>query len=97
MVEDSTFKTADGHTISKAKLDEWSAALDSDNWPQGWVNVGEVIHGRPPLSAEGSVVLSVKVPPSMKRILEREAKTEGVTTSDFVRSLLADGLVSRSI
>ena len=88
-------KTSDGRIITKEKLDAWSAALDADEWPRGWVNVGEIVHGRPPLSAEGSAVLSVKVPPSMKRAIEREAKNEGITTSDFVRSLLADGLVGR--
>jgi hypothetical protein len=91
-----TIKTADGRIITKDKLDEWSSALDNDEWPRGWVNVGEVVHGRPPLSSEGSAVLSVKVPPGLKRALEREARNEGVSTSDYVRSLLADGLISKT-
>ena len=76
-------------------LDEVCAALDADEWPQGWRNVGGVV-GRPPMSPEGSAVLSVKVPPSMKRALEAKAADSGVSTSDLVRTILADSLAVAS-
>jgi hypothetical protein len=88
-------RSADGREVTEQMLSGWAAALDRDEWPEGWANIGGVVAGRPPLSAEGSAVLSVKVPPSMKRTIEEAARQEGVTTSDFVRSLLASGLLRR--
>jgi predicted GNAT superfamily acetyltransferase len=86
-------KTSNGQIVTDEMLCRWCAALDMDEWPAGEYSVGEVVKGRPPMSAEGSAVLSVKVPPAMKRAIEKAAKNEGVTTSDFVRSMLAGGLV----
>jgi hypothetical protein len=90
-------KTIDGHTVTEALLDKWSAALDRDEWPEGEYSVGSVIIGRPPMSAEGSVVLSVKIPVAMKRAIESEAKDKGITTSDYIRTLLARNLLAKSV
>ncbi|HBT94626.1 MAG TPA: hypothetical protein DEB24_00185 [Coriobacteriia bacterium] len=83
-------KTIDGKVVTEKMLDKWAEELDCDEWPEGWKNVGEIIVGRPPLSVEGSAVLSVKVPVPMKRAIERKAKEEGLSTSDFVRSIIAN-------
>ncbi|MDR1015577.1 MAG: ribbon-helix-helix protein, CopG family [Coriobacteriales bacterium] len=88
-------RAADGQMVTSDMLSRWCEALDKDEWPQGEHSVGEAISGRPPLSAEGSAVLSVKVSPAMKRAIENKAKSEGVTTSDFVRSMLASSLVGK--
>jgi hypothetical protein len=90
-------KTIDGHLVTEETLDRWSEALDRDEWPEGWVNVGPVTIGRPPMSAEGSTVLSVKIPVAMKKAIENEAKGEGISTSDYVRSVLVSDLVSKSV
>jgi hypothetical protein len=89
-------KTVDGQTVTEEMLDTWSDALSKDKWPDGWANKGEIVIGRPRLSAEGSSVLSVKVPVAMKRAIEREANNEGLSTSDYVRSVLASGLLAAS-
>ncbi|MEG0476825.1 MAG: hypothetical protein RR572_04040 [Raoultibacter sp.] len=91
-----SIKTADGKMVTEELLDKWCDALDHDEWPKGWNNVGKVVSGRPPLSAEGSTVLSVKVPPAMKRAIESNAKNRGVSTSDYVRTLIANSLVQTS-
>jgi hypothetical protein len=90
-------KTIDGQVVTDDLLGKWSAALDRDEWPEGEYSSGPVIIGRPPMSAEGSVVLSVKIPVAMKRAIEREAKSEGLSTSDYIRSLLASKLVTHSV
>jgi hypothetical protein len=89
-------RTKSGHMVTEEMIDKWSEALDRDEWPEGWVNVGKVVIGRPPMSAEGSVTLSVKVPVAMKKAIENEAKNDGLSTSDYVRSVLASELVNRS-
>jgi hypothetical protein len=90
-------KAANGQFVTDEMLARWCEALDNDAWPAGEHNVGEPISGRPPLSAEGSTVLSVKVSPAMKRAIEKEAQAEGVTTSDLVRSMLASGLLDKDL
>jgi hypothetical protein len=86
-------KTSNGQPVTEEMLDTWSSALDRDEWPNGWTNKGEIVVGRPPLSAEGSAVLSVKIPVAMKRAIEKEAKNGGISTSDYVRSILASELL----
>jgi len=86
-------KAADGTLVTEKMMKRWTDALDKDEWPKGEYSVGKVIIGRPPLSVEGSAVLSVKVPLAMKRAIEREAKSSGLTTSDYVRTIIASELV----
>lgn len=89
-----TFKAANGQTVTNEMLNRWSEALDRDEWPQGEYNDGGVIIGRPPLSVGGSSVLSVKLPTAMKRAIESNAKSVGVSTSDYVREVLAKELMA---
>jgi len=90
-------RAANGQLVTEEMLTSWSKALDNDKWPEGEQSVGEPIAGRPPLSAEGSTVLSVKISPAMKRAIEREALAEGVSTSELVRSMLASGLLNKDL
>lgn len=87
------FQAANGQLVTDDMLSRWCNSLDNDEWPDGEYSVGNIVKGRPPMSAEGSAVLSVKVPPAMKRVIENAAKNKGVSTSDFIRSILVNGLV----
>lgn len=83
----------DGTRVTDEMIGAWGEALDRDEWPEGWHNVGEVVDGRSGMPAEGMQTLSVKVPASLKRAVDRKAKGEGVSTSAFVRSALARALL----
>ena len=45
---------------SKAVTDEmiadWESALERDEWPSGWVNVGEIVEGKLPKAAPSNRV-----------------------------------------
>lgn len=58
------------------------------------MSVGEVVEGALPKDALEMATLSFKVPASLKQTLEREAKAEGRSTDEYVRRLLAAGLMS---
>ncbi len=86
-------KTIDGKVVTEEMLDRWSEALDRDEWPDGEHNVGDIVVGCPPSSVEGSTVLSVKIPISIKRALESRAKTRGQSISEYVRTVIVEELV----
>jgi hypothetical protein len=92
-----TMRAANGQTVTEEMIAGWSDALDRDEWPSGWRNVGEIINGRLPSITPRTEVLSVKVPSAMKRAVEREALAEGVSTSEFVRSLIASSLLDNDV
>jgi hypothetical protein len=77
-----------GQKITDKMLTGWTDALSNDEWPTGEISIGPVIKGRPRLSAENTTVLSLKIAPAMKRIVENSAKTEGISTSEYVRNLI---------
>lgn len=66
-----------GKLVTDEMIAEWESALERDEWPTGWINVGEIVEGRPPKAALDTVTLSLKVPAVMKRAHEREAKAGG--------------------
>ena len=86
-------KAANGKMVTGEMLNRLCEVLDKDEWPAGEHSIGQSINGRPPLSAEGSTVLSVKVSPAMKRAIEREAAAESLSTGKLVRTVLAEGLI----
>lgn len=88
-------KASNGKVVTENMLDEVCAALDADEWPEGWRNVGGVV-GRPPMSPEGSAVLSVKIPPAMKQAIADKAHAAGVPMSVMVRTMLEESLHSAS-
>ena len=90
----SDIRAANGQAVTEEMIDRWCEALDRDEWPDGWRNVGEIISGRPPAAAESTAVISLKVPVGMKRAIEREAKNEGLTTSAFARKALEERLLA---
>lgn len=89
-----TYIAANGQEITEEMIDRWCDAYEKGEFPEGERTVGPVVYGRPPMSSEGTAVLSIKVPIGMKRALEREAKIEGISTSAFARSALADKLLA---
>ncbi|WP_172135145.1 ribbon-helix-helix protein, CopG family [Adlercreutzia sp. ZJ473] len=92
----ATIRTASGQLVTDEMVDTWCESLDCDEWPNGWVNVGDVVHGKPPVDLGESVVLSVKVPVGMKRAIEARAESRGVSTSAAARELLENGLLAAS-
>ena len=84
---------ANGQTVTDEMVARWAEALDRDEWPDGWRNVGEVVDGKPPVAAEKNAVLTLKIPVSMKKAIEREAKNQGMSASAFARAALADKLI----
>jgi len=90
-----TIKAANGQTVTEEMILKWGEALDNDEWPDGWRNVGEIVNGRAPTMASSVETLSVKVPAGMKRAIEREASAEGVSSSELVRSMLASCLLDK--
>ncbi|HIY82302.1 hypothetical protein [Rubneribacter sp.] len=82
-----------GVVVTDEMIAGWEDALERDEWPSGWENVGEVVEGRLPATSD-LVTLSVKLPAPMKRVIEAEAKSEGKTTSAYVRGVLADSLMT---
>lgn len=83
-----------GEVVTDEMIAGWESALERDEWPSGWVNVGEIVEGKLPKAAPETVTLSLKVPAAMKRALEKEAKAEGKSTGAYARGILADGLMA---
>ncbi len=92
----STYTAANGQDLTDEMIDRWCEAYDRGEFPEGERTVGCVIHGRPPLSAEGTATISIKVPVGMKKALEQRAADAGVTLSAFSRSALADKLITQT-
>lgn len=84
----------DGREIKDAMIDGWCEAYERGEFPEGERTVGKVVYGRPPLSSEGTAVISIKVPIGMKKAVEQRAKAEGVTTSAYARAAIADKLLA---
>ncbi len=89
-----TWKTPDGQEITEEMIAQWCDAYESGSFPEGEHTVGQVVHGRPPLSTEGTAVISVKVPLGLKLAIERRAEQQGISTSAFTRSALTDKLLA---
>ena len=83
-----------GKVVTDEMIADWESALERDEWPSGWVNVGEIVEGKLPKAAPETVTLSLKVPAAMKRAREKEAKAEGKSTGAYARGILADGLMA---
>ena len=88
-----SYIAANGQEITEAMIDSWCDAYERGEFPEGERTVGE---GRPPLSAEKTVTLNVKVPVGMKATLAKRAKEHGTTTSAYVRGILANDILAAS-
>lgn len=83
-----------GKVVTDEMIASWEETLERDEWPAGWVNVGEIVEGKLPASLSDAVTLSVKIPAPMKKAIDAEAENEGKTTSAYVRGVLADSLMA---
>lgn len=83
-----------GKFVTDEMIARWEDSLERDEWPSGWVNVGEIVEGKLPASLSDAVTLSVKIPAPMKKVIETEAERKGKTTSAYVRGVLADSLMA---
>lgn len=92
----AAIKAANGQLVTDEMIDRWCQSLDNDEWPSDWVNVGDIVHGKPPIETNNNVVLSVKIPVGMKRAIENRAKNAGISMSAAARELLEDGLMAAS-
>lgn len=89
-----TYIAANGQEMTEEMIDRWCESYEKGEFPEGEHTVGSVVLGRPPLSSgEATVTLSVKIPAGMKKAIDKEAKNEGVSSSAYVRSILADSLI----
>lgn len=82
-----------GKLVTDEMIANWEDALERDEWPEGWVNIGEIVEGRLPKVTPDTVTLSLKVPAAMKRAIDGKAKSEGKSTGAYVRGVIADSLM----
>lgn len=40
-----------GKVVTDEMIADWESALERDEWPSGWVNVGEIVEGKLPKAA----------------------------------------------
>lgn len=84
---------ANGQVITDEMIDRWCEAYEAGEFPEGEHTVGDVVRGRPPLSSEGTVTFSMKIPIGMKAAVEKRAAEEGISMGAFVRDALTDKLL----
>lgn len=84
---------SNGVPVTDEMINKWEEVLESDQWPEGWQNYGEVIEGKLPNSMNDSVTLSVKIPAPLKHRIDDNAKSEGKSTSSYIRGLLIKSLM----
>ena len=90
----SPYVAANGQELTDEMIDRWCESYERGESPEGERTVGGVVYGRPPLSTEGTAVISIKVPIGMKRAVEAAAEQEGVSTSAYARAALSDKLLA---
>jgi hypothetical protein len=91
-----SYIAANGQEITEAMIEGWCEAYERGEFPEGERTVGGVVMGRPPLSADKTVTVTVKIPIGMKEALARKAQNQGVTMSAYVRSVLANDILAAS-
>ena len=89
-------KSKNGQVVTEEMIKSWSDALDHDEWPEGWTNIGDVVDGMPPIDNRCSEPLTVKVTKAMKEALTVEAQKEGLSTSDAIREAITNWLLNKS-
>ena len=90
----TSYIAANGQEFTDEMIDRWCASYESGEFPEGERTVGGVVMGRPPLSSEKTVAVTIKMPVGMKAALARKASKEGLTLSSYARSVLADDVLA---
>lgn len=89
-----SYIAADGREITEEMIERWCASYERGEFPEGEHSVGSVVMGRPPLSNQKTESMTIKLPAGMRAALKLRAEQIGVNTSEYVRSVLTDALVS---
>lgn len=89
-----SYIAADGREITEEMIEHWCASYERGEFPEGEHSVGSVVMGRPPLSNQKTESMTIKLPAGMRAALRLRAEQMGVNTSEYVRSVLTDALVS---
>ena len=84
------YTAANGQVVTDEMIDTWCESYEHGEFPDG----EHTVHGRPPLSSEGTATLSVKIPLGMKEAIRRRAAAEGMTPSEFARAALSEKLLA---
>lgn len=74
-----------GVPVAGAMVDEWCAAYDKGELPDGYEVEWIVSRGRPPLHGEKMASMTIRLPRSQKAALEDEADARGVPMSIWAR------------
>lgn len=80
--------------VSKEELT--SILKRREQWEKGTPPLARSVRrlGRPPLSREKLVPLTVRIPESQREQLDEQAHNLGKTTADFVREAISDKLLA---
>lgn len=84
-----TYRTKKGTLLTDELLDEWADAYERGDYPG---TPGEIVVGRPRISAEELTTVTFKLPLSQAKALDDSAKRAGKTRSQFLRSLISNAL-----
>lgn len=79
-----------GIPVTGAMIDEWCAAYDRSELPDGYETEGAAMHGRPPLHGEAIIDLSFECSRSEGDLISRAATAAGMGKSEFVRSVVIE-------
>ena len=90
---------ANGVEVTDEMLESWFDALDNDQWPEAWRNVGEVVEGQPPAPSPDVDPVTIEpvtiyMPQSVKDAIERKASSSGVSTSVYICGVLLGALTA---
>lgn len=91
-----SYTAANGMEITESMIERWCSAYEQGEFPEGERTVGSVVMGRPPMSADKTVTVGVKMPRGMKAALTSKAKARGMSMSNYVREVLANDLMAAS-
>lgn len=70
--------------VTKEELDKLAEQYESGNWPEGRT----VLLGRPRISDEELVSVTIKLPKTQLEAIDCSAKNEGKSRSAYMRNLL---------
>ncbi|HIY82920.1 MAG TPA: hypothetical protein H9823_03590 [Candidatus Rubneribacter avistercoris] len=96
MSKASGYIAANGQEITEAMIDRWCDAYERGEFPEGEHTVGDVVHGKPQRSIEKTTVLTLKIPIGMKAAINRKAKQQGISASEYARRAIADELLAET-
>lgn len=74
-----------GFKVTREMIEQWCAAYDAGELPDGYAFDGPIKPGRPKLSNEATSSLSFKCPESGADMIARAAKAAGIKKSALMR------------